>query len=135
MVPSILHTSKFRLEARYRRIWIGNMIGRVEVEIALIPLPRDIDDVIELWMLRRWLDVLRLQDCFDQFIGLRCDLCFHGVWHPSSGQLRARGARHPRRLSLCHAFFLLTRMASSISSVKCHLANKLRVSLRLPSPR
>ena len=57
LVPSILHTRKFCLEARLYWIGAGHAVFGAEVERLVIPLAIDIDDVIELRILRRWLDV------------------------------------------------------------------------------
>src|SRR5437588_6176058 len=76
VVPGILHTSKFYLEARL--YWIGacHAIFGAEVECLLVPLAIDIDDVVELRVFRRWLDIFGLQLCFNKFICLRSDFHF-----------------------------------------------------------
>src|SRR5437764_11286449 len=56
-VPGILHTSKFHFEARHGWIWTGNAIFGAEVERLVVPLAVDIDNIIELWILRWRLDV------------------------------------------------------------------------------
>src|SRR5207247_5829899 len=75
-VPGILHTSKFHLEARHGWIWTSNAIFGAEVERLVVPLAVDIDNIIELWILRWRLDVLRLENVLNEFIRLRGDFNF-----------------------------------------------------------
>src|SRR5260370_1771636 len=67
-VSGILHARKLRLETRLYWIWTSHAIVGTKVERLLVPLAIDIDDVIELRILRRWMDVPRIQYRFDEFI-------------------------------------------------------------------
>src|SRR5260370_37474892 len=75
-VASILHTGKFRLEARLYWIRACHAIFGTEVERLVVPLAVDIDNIIELRVFRRWLDIFRLQYCLDEFIRLCGDFHF-----------------------------------------------------------
>ena len=57
MVARVLHPGKLRLETRHYCIGTWDTIGSAEVEIALVPFPIDVYNVIELRILRRRLDV------------------------------------------------------------------------------
>src|SRR6266849_8280 len=100
-VPSILHTSELCLKTWLYWIRACHTIFGAEVERLVIPLAVDIDDVIELRLLRRWLDISRPQDCLNEFMrlcgdfhvqrfGERSRSCFAWVhrppidfpWHP-----------------------------------------------------
>src|SRR5258708_19820103 len=74
-VPGILHARKFRVEAWL--YWIGacHAIVGAEVERLVGPLAVDIDKIIELRFFWWRLDILRLQNRFDEFIRLCAD--FH----------------------------------------------------------
>src|SRR5271157_3620483 len=84
-VPGILHPSKFCLEAWLYWIGVGHAVFGTEVERLVVPLAIDIDDVIELRILLRWLDIFRLQYCLDEFIRLGGDFHFQRF-----GQRRGR---------------------------------------------
>ena len=81
LVSRVLHTGKFRLETWNYSIWAWNVIGGAEVERAAIPLPVDIYDVVELRILRRRLDVFRLQFRLDERVGFGRHFCFQRHWH------------------------------------------------------
>src|SRR5436309_14388974 len=75
-VSRVLHTGKFRLEAGHCWIWTGNAIFGAEVVRLVIPLAVDIDNIIELWILRWRLDVFWLENVLNEFIRLRGDFNF-----------------------------------------------------------
>src|SRR5258706_12217970 len=83
LVPGILHTHKFFLKARLDWIWACHTIFCAEVKRLVVPLAVDIDNIIELRILRRWLNIFRLQYCLDEFIGLRGDFHFQRFWERS----------------------------------------------------
>ena len=70
LVPGILHTSKFCLEAWLYWMWACHTIFGTEVERLVVPLAVDIDYVIELRILRGWLDIFQLQFSLNEFIRL-----------------------------------------------------------------
>jgi hypothetical protein len=82
-----LHTRTFYLKTRYPGIWIWNTIGCTEIKIALIPFSIQINDIIELWIVRRWLDMLWLQNRLDEIISLCDNFRFDGFWYSTSGWL------------------------------------------------
>lgn len=69
IVTSILHTGKLRLETRRNGVRAWTTIFGTEVESTVVPLPIDVYDIIESWLLRRWLDVIGLQNIVNEFIG------------------------------------------------------------------
>src|SRR4249920_491647 len=75
-IPGKLHPSKFCLEAWL--YWIGacHAIVGAEVERLVVPLAVDIDKIIELRILRRCLDIFRLQYCLNECIRLCGDFHF-----------------------------------------------------------
>src|SRR5450755_3420718 len=97
-IPGILQASKLCLEAL--PYWSGacHAIFGAEVERLVVPLAVDIDNIIELRILQRWLDIFRLQDCLNKFIrlcgdfhfqrfGERSRRCFAWVHRPRIGFL------------------------------------------------
>src|SRR6266566_4725131 len=75
-VPGILYTSKLCLEAWLYWIWTSHAIFGGEVERFVVPLAVDIDNIIELGILWRWLDIFWLQYCLNEFIRLCGDFHF-----------------------------------------------------------
>ena len=109
-VSSILHASELVLKTRKKSVWAWNTICGIEVEGAMIPLARDIHHIIVLWILRRRLDVRRLQDGVNEFVSLRCHLRFQGIWNL---RFLFGWAIYPHFFSFCHAsslFLLSTRV-------------------------
>src|SRR6266581_9083757 len=76
LVPVKLHTHKFRLEARLCWMWTSYVVFGAEVEGLVVPFAVDIDNIIELRILRRWLDIFRLQYCLNECIRLCGDFHF-----------------------------------------------------------
>src|SRR5215467_3096457 len=80
LVPGKLHPCKFRLEARLNWIRASHVVFGTEVERLVIPLPVDIDDIVELRIFGWWLDIFRLQYCLNEFIRLGSDFPFQRLW-------------------------------------------------------
>src|SRR5947209_11111341 len=104
-VPGILHTSKICLKAWL--YWIGacHAILGAEVERLVVPLAVDIDNIIELRILSRWLDLFRLQNSFDEFIRLRGD--FHFQRFGERSRRCFAWVHRPRIDFLWHQFLLV----------------------------
>src|SRR6266567_7352530 len=123
LAPSILHTSKFCLEAWLYCMGTCHTILGTEVESLAVPLAVDINNIIKLRIFRWWLDIFRLQYCFNEFICFRGDFHFQrfGEWRWRCFTLRHRPSIdflwHP--IPPCHAgvprVFLCMSMTSQTS--------------------
>ncbi len=70
----ITHARKFHLETGDFRFRMRYLIGRTEIESAVIPLPIDIYHVVELGLLWRRLNVARLEHRLDECISFGAHL-------------------------------------------------------------
>src|SRR5436190_5029872 len=61
-------------------MWACHAIFGTEVECLVVPLAVDINDIVELRMLRWWLDIFRLQYGLNEFIRLGGDFHFQRFW-------------------------------------------------------
>src|SRR5215471_12302417 len=75
-VPGILQPRKFRLEAQLYWMWACHAIVGTEVERPAVPLAVAIDNRIELRVFWWRLNILRLQNSFDEFIRLCANFQF-----------------------------------------------------------
>ena len=80
-VAQVLQTCKPGFEKWRDRVWTRTCIPGNEVEVAASPLREDIHDVVPAGLLRRRLDVHRLQFSLDQLARLRNHFIFDTLWH------------------------------------------------------
>src|SRR5579859_7465667 len=100
VLTSVLHAGKLRFKTRLNGVWACNIIFGAEVERTMVPLPIDVYNIIELWILRWRLDVIGLQNSVDKFSGPCCYFRLQSIWNLRFGLLGR--TIHPHLLLLCH---------------------------------
>src|SRR5205085_11307327 len=93
-------------------------------ECLVVPLTVDIDNIIELRILRWWLDISRLQNSFNEFIRLRSNFHFQRFWERSR---RCFAWVHRQRIDFlwhpfppCQAGVSNVLLNTSMTSQKAH---------------